>query len=137
MSCVEDALYLNYLCKQCHYACVETVNHFRLHPSSITDIYKVLRTSCGFRLLSATTAAGEDDFNGMLNFGTLRLYAAGGVAGMSNIGMAKTSNGGTSTLGAQCEHVRYVKFWHQEQRDVDLRQSAQLFRPCHFGEFDI
>ncbi len=84
-----------------------------------------------------TTAAGEDDFIGKLNFGTLRLYAAGGAVGMSNIGMARTSNGGTSTLEAQCEHVGYVKFWHQEQRDVNLRQSAQSFRPCHSGEFDI
>ncbi len=101
MSCVEDALYLNYLCKRCHYTCVETVNHFRLHPTSITDMCKVLRTTCGSRLLSATTAAWEDDFIGTLIFGTLRLYAVGGAVGMSNFGMAGTSNGGTSTLGAQ------------------------------------
>ena len=72
-----------------------------------------------------------------VEFGTLRLYATGGVAGMSNICMARTSNGGTSTLGVQCEHVGFVEFRHQEQRDVDLRQSAQSFRPCHSGEFDI
>ena len=46
-------------------------------------------------------ADGEDDFIGTLNFGTLRLYAAGGAAGMSNFGMAGTSKFGTSTLGAQ------------------------------------
>jgi hypothetical protein len=37
-----------------------------------------------------TTTAGEDNFIGTLNFGTLRLYAAGGAAGMSNFGMAGT-----------------------------------------------
>ena len=97
-----DALYLNYLCKQCHYTCVETINHFRLHPTSITDLCKVLHTSFSSRFLSVMTAAGEDDFIGTLNFGTSRLYVAGGggAVGMSNFSMAGTSNFGTSTLGS-------------------------------------
>jgi len=45
--------------------------------------------------------AGENNFIGTLNFGTLKLHAAGGAAGMSNFGMAGTSKFGTSTLGAQ------------------------------------
>jgi len=91
------------LCKRCHYACVETVNHFRLHPISITDICKVPRTSCvGFRFSSVTTAARNDDFIGTLNItSTLRLYTTGGATGMSNFSMTGTSNFGASTLGAQ------------------------------------
>jgi hypothetical protein len=93
-----NASYLNYLCKRCHYTCVETVNHFRLHPTSIKDICKAPRTSCGSRFSSATTAAGEDVFIDTSDFGTLRLYATGGAVGMSNFGMAGTSNFGMSTL---------------------------------------
>ena len=57
-------------------------------------------------------AAGEDCFISTLNFGMLRLYAAGGVAGMSNFGMAGTSMSARPPWERKCGHGGNVKFWH-------------------------
>jgi hypothetical protein len=43
-------LYLMQVCKQCHYALIEAVEHFKLHPMSMSYIYEVFEhlLRCGW-----------------------------------------------------------------------------------------
>ena len=124
MSCVEDALYMNYLCKRCHYTCVETVNHFRLHPTLITDICKVPRTAhlLRFQVLVRNNGCRGGRFHWNVEFWHVEVVRHGWCSrhvefrhdgdfefwhihlGSANVGMLGTSNfgiknDGTLTLG--------------------------------------
>jgi len=67
-----------------------------------------------------------------LNVGTLRLYATGGAAGMSNFGMAETSNSCFTALDSSINDALKVsndltvQGWHAGMRVIDIIDQLSL-----------